>query len=372
MPQGSYNIALIGKTGTGKSTLINYLFGVSLARTGTGAPVTARGFHPYDLEIFGLAVRIYDSWGLEADKAEQWLLELKTELGKRGTDRPAEDWFHTIFYCINAGGHRVEPYDANIIKQFLGNNYQVTVILTKADLAGADQLDQLIQTIRQEAGPDVPVIAVCAEEKELKGGRRVLPFGRTEVFGQIIQNFWTSICQRLPQRCVKVLDQIITAWQQKQLAVLAQVEMKQAQEQVIAEAEELETQIKEGLFEQAVLTELRSAFAMYRQFNATLDCFPEGRELRVLPAFPEHKPSVLRKFSFLAGPVLGAIAYAAMTVVEDRLSHSRFIAALNTYCDKLRQEAEKLGPEIAALLEQQNLCPSESQAMEGGSRLGPD
>ncbi|NLH69727.1 MAG: hypothetical protein GX454_06060, partial [Brooklawnia sp.] len=35
-----YNLAVLGATGVGKSTLINAVFGEDLARTGIGAPVT--------------------------------------------------------------------------------------------------------------------------------------------------------------------------------------------------------------------------------------------------------------------------------------------------------------------------------------------
>lgn len=39
------NIAIVGKSGIGKSTLLNYLFGKEVAKTGTGEPVTKQGFH---------------------------------------------------------------------------------------------------------------------------------------------------------------------------------------------------------------------------------------------------------------------------------------------------------------------------------------
>ena len=43
---GRFNLAIFGKTGVGKSTLINAIFGEEVARTGIGEPVT-RGSHLY-------------------------------------------------------------------------------------------------------------------------------------------------------------------------------------------------------------------------------------------------------------------------------------------------------------------------------------
>ena len=43
--EARYNIVVLGQAGAGKSSLINYLFGKNIRETGTGKPVTLRGFH---------------------------------------------------------------------------------------------------------------------------------------------------------------------------------------------------------------------------------------------------------------------------------------------------------------------------------------
>ena len=79
-----YNAVIIGQTGVGKSSLINYLYGEKIAETGVGKPVTTNGFHEYDFELNGLPVCLFDSWGLEVGKDEQWMDDLNKEFQKRG------------------------------------------------------------------------------------------------------------------------------------------------------------------------------------------------------------------------------------------------------------------------------------------------
>lgn len=348
MSEHQYNIALMGKTGTGKSTLINYLFMAPLARTGTGRPVTKRGFHPYDFQIKDLPIRIYDSWGLEADKAEEWMLELEEELSQRGPDTAAQHWFHTVFYCINAGGHRIEPYDARIINKFLNNNYKVTVILTKADLAEPDQRDAMTRAIINQVGRTVPVISVCAEDKVLRSGTRVKPFGRSQIFAQVARDFLDSICLRLPQRCVKVVQHIIEEWQQEQMTVLRRasfLDQKRARKQVLEATQGLEEEIKNGLMERAVLEELQTTLSMYRHFGLSIRDFPPGRKIETL-SLSRDRQFLLNTLPLLAGPFLAPAALVAAHTIR----HRQFIKSLDRYCSRLKHEAEKLGPGIAAIL----------------------
>ena len=56
------NIIVAGITGTGKSTLINAVFGTELARTGSGRPVTE---HIDEYQNEEIPVHIWDTVGLE-------------------------------------------------------------------------------------------------------------------------------------------------------------------------------------------------------------------------------------------------------------------------------------------------------------------
>ena len=79
------NVLVIGKSGVGKSTLLNYIFGSEIQKTGTGAPQSPKEFkkcrYKYDEDLI---INIYDTWGLEAGKKEEWteLIEKEKEMMK--------------------------------------------------------------------------------------------------------------------------------------------------------------------------------------------------------------------------------------------------------------------------------------------------
>ena len=169
-----------------------------------------------DNEINGLSVRLFDSWGLEVGKEQEWLGLLNEELKNRDTGKSSEQWFHSVFYCIAGSGHRVEDFDIQIIKRFINEKYKVAVILTKADLITEDDEEKLRDTVQNHLGQVVPVIPVCSEEKKLRGGIATKRFGKEEVESQAYKDFCDSIILRLPEHCVKVLKQRIDEWLKKQ------------------------------------------------------------------------------------------------------------------------------------------------------------
>lgn len=214
--QGRYNIAVIGKTGVGKSSLINYLFGKdNVAKTGVGKPVTAQGFHKIDFEINSIPATLFDSWGLEVGKAEQWLNELNKELKGRDIDKPASEWFHTVLYCIASSSARIEEFETRIINKLIQAKYNVVIVLTKSDLADEDDIAVLKESIQKDLSEKVVFCQVCSEEKKLKLGKTE-KFGAKELYILINNGFWESITLRMPDRCINILINIILYWEKWQ------------------------------------------------------------------------------------------------------------------------------------------------------------
>ena len=99
------SVLVIGKSGAGKSSLLNYMFGENVEKTGVGRPVTEKGIYPHEYKHRdNFNINIYDTWGLEADKAEEWLNLIKSEVEKHDKQSISE-WFNTIIFCFKAPPH---------------------------------------------------------------------------------------------------------------------------------------------------------------------------------------------------------------------------------------------------------------------------
>lgn len=213
------NLLIMGKTGTGKSTLLNYVCGEQLAKAGTGKPVTEEGIYDYKVTINNQEVKIFDSWGIEAGKVDRWKSLIDKELKKHGVQKSMEDWFHSVIYCIQAGGGRVEDVDSEIIKKFLQEGYHLTIVLTKADQVDEDDEAQMKKTILKEIEGAVTaekkgllkVISTCAEEKKTRSGV-TKPFGKEDVIEAMLAGWRETIVDRMPKHVIARLCEEIDYW----------------------------------------------------------------------------------------------------------------------------------------------------------------
>ena len=198
------NIVTLGKTGVGKSSLLNYLFGTKF-ETGTGRPVTPADLIETDADINGHAVRVYDSWGIEADKLTEWNSLLKNKAFEHGAAKNPEEWFHAVVYCINAGGSRIEDCDAIIISNFVNQGYKVTVAITKAELIDEEDEKELKKAIFDSIGKEkINVVSVCCVNKKNRLGESK-PFGRDELIDSILSSWVETVKNRISTATIERL-----------------------------------------------------------------------------------------------------------------------------------------------------------------------
>lgn len=91
---GRFNLAIFGKTGAGKSTLINAIFGEEVAPTGVGRPVTMEShFYEHSAGFLG----VFDSRGLEIGRdTEALIAELDAQIKQR-REAPLSEQIHVAW-----------------------------------------------------------------------------------------------------------------------------------------------------------------------------------------------------------------------------------------------------------------------------------
>lgn len=160
------NVMVLGKTGAGKSTLINNMFNQNLAETGVGKPITQQ-IRKITKPEFPLA--IYDTPGLElgGENAINSLLEEVTGEIERGINSGnISEAIHCIWYCVSTPSHRFEQAEIDFLKEFLGEtskrNVPVIIVLTQA--YSKKDAQTLKAEIEKENLPVVNVVPVLAAD----------------------------------------------------------------------------------------------------------------------------------------------------------------------------------------------------------------
>jgi uncharacterized protein (DUF697 family)/predicted GTPase len=174
---GCFNLAVFGKTGVGKSTLVNAMFGREVAATGVGSPVT-RGlvYHRHPDGFLGL----YDSEGFETGTAGDAIVEGLRRLIADHRSRAVDQQIHAAWYLVRWSDRRFERAQEQFVRELAALGLPVIVVLTQ------------VPTRDGEVHPEAREFAAYIESLRLPihpQGRVVLtnalsdPFTQSPVFG---------------------------------------------------------------------------------------------------------------------------------------------------------------------------------------------
>lgn len=162
------NIIVVGKTGAGKSTLINSVFREDLAVTGMGKPVTD---HMSKISKEGFPLNIYDTRGFELGRDAQ--IEVREEIVetiKAGVkSKDVNDAIHCIWYCVNTATNRIEPEEIEWLREFGKQNEltKVPVIVVLTQSFSKKNAQALRQLVLDEKLDVLQVVPVLAEDYEI-------------------------------------------------------------------------------------------------------------------------------------------------------------------------------------------------------------
>lgn len=124
---GRFNLAVVGGTGVGKSSLVNAVFGRDLAKVGKGLPVT-RGVSYYHDASLG----IWDIEGFEIGSTVAPGEMLRRHLHTI-SQRPAIEQISVVWYCVLSQLPRLTPTDIDMIRELDAAGLPVVLVLTKVD-----------------------------------------------------------------------------------------------------------------------------------------------------------------------------------------------------------------------------------------------
>ena len=189
----TFNMLIMGKTGVGKSALLNYFAGKELAKSGMSSGGITKGIKKYNVKINDYNYCIADSEGLEVGNDKYWFKLMDDELGLNSDRHDLATWYHSIIYCIGANGDRVEDTDLSMIEKVIDAGYGCIIAFTKADISKKDTLSELKTNINKhfkEKGyePKFDLVEISSDIDDF--------FGKEEFFDKVKKQFLISLENR--------------------------------------------------------------------------------------------------------------------------------------------------------------------------------
>jgi len=160
--ENKLNVLIIGKTGVGKSTLINSLFNEELVKTGVGKPVTE---YIEEISNSDNTISFFDTIGINISNYKEVFDNLENFIKEKNNDSNEDNHIHVAWLCISDGSSRIEDCETSLEK--LITSYLPTMIVVTKSYYDESEFCEEIKTLC----PNVKkIIPVNSKEVQLKEG----------------------------------------------------------------------------------------------------------------------------------------------------------------------------------------------------------
>ena len=165
------NIIIAGKTGVGKSTLLNAVFKEKLAETDIGHPVTSKS-EKYESD--SVPIRIWDTVGFELDETgsqhRKVITDIRNIIAKKNANDDPFDKIHCIWYCVNAEAKRFELIESKFVTDLYRIGVPFVIVMTQCfSKKQNDAFQAYIKgKLKETGGEAIPVIQLLALDKEIE------------------------------------------------------------------------------------------------------------------------------------------------------------------------------------------------------------
>jgi len=185
------NIILIGKTGVGKSELINVLKGKEVSKTGGFRPVTNENSW-YEAKN----LRLCDTQGYEISKKKNLdivLKNIKNIIKKSKESKSPDEFIHCIWYCIT--GTRFEEDEENAIKSLFDiyEDKSMPIIIVYLRATSEEWVNNMKNGIEKTFDRNILFIPVLAKEVKSFNGSTQNKFGINELLIKTMHKIQNSI-----------------------------------------------------------------------------------------------------------------------------------------------------------------------------------
>lgn len=199
------NLLVIGKTGVGKSALVNYVTGEELAKVGAGKAITEEVISRFDYTYNGSKMAIYDTKALKNEEETELIILKEFEENKKRAD------FDLILYCISSLQDTIDSKEIERIVEIRKKNKNIIFVVTSDDIKKLENKG-VLNKIRDLGFKDTDFVRVSSEEKEYLSGEKNESYGREKLFDSIKIKLREYIAKSIMDEFTIVIERRVPMW----------------------------------------------------------------------------------------------------------------------------------------------------------------